>query len=201
MMGDSKERILTFLGEISEPVDVEKIRTSCGIGNWNTALKHCLELLIQGKIKGQKTSKGWIFWTRQETQLQPWEEVIGKYEDLKISENDLTLILTTQKTIRLSFPRNSPEAQILQQILPNITKGTKLALLKTDNPEKPLLIRTFNETAVADKTTLALVVFRKNILRAALIFVALRLSLARFCLRFVGGGFRFWMVGLFGGIF
>jgi hypothetical protein len=43
-------------------MDIEKIRIDSGIGNWNTALKHCLELKIAGKIEGQKTSKGWIFW-------------------------------------------------------------------------------------------------------------------------------------------
>lgn len=60
------EHMETFVSEASEPVYVEKIRTCCGIGNWNTALKHCLELLIQGRIKGQKTSKGWIFWKLNE---------------------------------------------------------------------------------------------------------------------------------------
>jgi hypothetical protein len=111
--------------------------------------------MAEGRIKGAKTSKGWVFWLRQNTQLQPWEEAIGKYEDLKIGENDITLILTTQKMLYLSFPRNSPEAQILLQTLPNIPKGTKLALLKTENPEKPLLMRTFNETTVADEKTIA----------------------------------------------
>jgi len=40
----------------------KKIRLSCKIGNWQTALKHCLELLLQEKIAGQRTSRGWIFW-------------------------------------------------------------------------------------------------------------------------------------------
>jgi hypothetical protein len=120
---------------------------ACGIGHWNTALNHCLELMVEGRIKGAKTSKGWVFWTCQETQLQPWEEAIGKYEDLKISENDITLILTTQKTLYLSFPRNSPEAQILMQTLQDIPRGTKLSLLKTGKHEKPLLIRALKENS------------------------------------------------------
>ncbi len=62
MSADYKEKICDFLGKNKEPMDVEKIRKACEIGNWNTALKHCLELLIEGKIKGQKTSKGWVFW-------------------------------------------------------------------------------------------------------------------------------------------
>jgi len=63
MTRNYEEKILSFLNEATEPVDVEKIRISCGIGNWNTALKHCLELLIQGRILGQKTSKSWIFYS------------------------------------------------------------------------------------------------------------------------------------------
>jgi len=59
---DYKQRIVEFLNEADRPIDVEKIRAACGIGNWNTALKHCLELLLEGKIRGQKTSKSWIFW-------------------------------------------------------------------------------------------------------------------------------------------
>ncbi|MBT0159733.1 hypothetical protein G4O51_07090 [Candidatus Bathyarchaeota archaeon A05DMB-2] len=57
-----KERIPAFLMETKAPMDIEKIRVACEIGNWNTALKHCLELFVEGKIKGQKTSKSWVFW-------------------------------------------------------------------------------------------------------------------------------------------
>jgi hypothetical protein len=67
MEGDYEERILAFLTEVPKPVDVEKIRVACGIGNWNTALKHCLELLLARKIAGQKTSKSWIFWIDKES--------------------------------------------------------------------------------------------------------------------------------------
>jgi hypothetical protein len=42
-------------------MDVEKIRVACGIGNWETALKHCLELGISGRIEAVKTSKSWVF--------------------------------------------------------------------------------------------------------------------------------------------
>jgi predicted Zn-ribbon and HTH transcriptional regulator len=57
-----QEKILKVLAEATEPLDIEKIRVAVGIGNWNTALKHCLELLLAKKIQGQKTSKSWIFW-------------------------------------------------------------------------------------------------------------------------------------------
>lgn len=57
-----QHKIVETLENASEPLDIEKIRVNAGIGNWNTALKHCLELLIAKKISGQKTSKSWIFW-------------------------------------------------------------------------------------------------------------------------------------------
>jgi len=59
-----KEEIRQLLWESSRPLDVEKIRVACKIGNWQTALKHCLELLWDEKIQGLKTSKSWIFWSK-----------------------------------------------------------------------------------------------------------------------------------------
>lgn len=68
-----KERIPAFLMKTKAPMDVEKIRVACKIGNWNTALKHCLELFVEGKIKGQKTSKSWVFWVGNATLgYTPW---------------------------------------------------------------------------------------------------------------------------------
>jgi predicted Zn-ribbon and HTH transcriptional regulator len=61
-----KEKILSLINEATEPLDIEKIREACGIGNWNTALKHCLELVLENKISGVKTSKSWVFWIGSE---------------------------------------------------------------------------------------------------------------------------------------
>jgi hypothetical protein len=57
-----KEAIPQLLQKSNDLLDVEKIRRGCEIGNWQTALKHCLELQIEGKIYGTKTSKSWVFW-------------------------------------------------------------------------------------------------------------------------------------------
>ena len=59
-----KESILQLLGTSSQALDVENIRVACDIGNWQTALKHCLELLHDGRIRGTKTSKSWIFFAK-----------------------------------------------------------------------------------------------------------------------------------------
>jgi hypothetical protein len=57
-----QNKIVDVLRHATEPMDIEKIRVEVGIGNWNTALKHCLELLIAKRISGIKTSKSWVFW-------------------------------------------------------------------------------------------------------------------------------------------
>lgn len=60
-----KQEILRVLAGSERPMDVEKIRVACHIGNWQTALKHCLELQYEGKINATKSSKSWIFWTKR----------------------------------------------------------------------------------------------------------------------------------------
>jgi hypothetical protein len=60
-----KKRILAVLRQTKTPTDIEKIRAACGIGNWNTALKHCLELFIEDRISGEKTTKSWVFWEKK----------------------------------------------------------------------------------------------------------------------------------------
>jgi len=139
---DYDQKILEYLNKANEPVDVENIRVACGIGHWNTALGRCLSLLLEGKIKGQKTTKGWIFWSHQKMELQPYEEAIGTFEDLKIGENEVVLTLNVNKKLNLSFPAQSPEAHILINTLKNAKTGQKVALLRTDIPTKPLIIRT-----------------------------------------------------------
>ncbi len=59
---DYKTAILKFLAKSAQPVDVENIRVACKIGNWETAVRHCLELYYEARIRGIKSSKSWIFW-------------------------------------------------------------------------------------------------------------------------------------------
>jgi len=57
-----REKILEIVNAAKQPIDPENVRVRAGIGNWQTALKHLLELTLEGAIKGEKTSKSWIFW-------------------------------------------------------------------------------------------------------------------------------------------
>jgi predicted CopG family antitoxin len=79
--------------------------------------------------------------------LNPWNEVCATYNDLTIDENNLILTLTTTpKHMKLTFPKDSPEANIIIEALTNVSKGTKIAILATDISEKPLLVRIIPES-------------------------------------------------------
>jgi len=67
-----KEKIINFLKN-NKPSCTNEIQKICDIGNWNTTLKHCLELYIEKRISGIKSSRGWIF----------WKENIDKNEKIK----------------------------------------------------------------------------------------------------------------------
>jgi hypothetical protein len=128
---------------------------------------------------------------RKKVQLQPWEEIIGTLKAIETDNQTISAVVTCTQSldIAITYPKETAEATILQNL--NSLLGQKIALLKTDNPEKPLLIRTFNETTNAHKEGLGLLWFRKSLLWVAFkVFVALRFSLLQSGLRlFFGGGF------------
>lgn len=79
-----RERILNILSKATMPLDVEFIRVEAEIKNWQTAISHLLQLVIEGKICGQKTTKGWIFWMEKNRKLEssskPFHEKSEKNE-------------------------------------------------------------------------------------------------------------------------
>jgi len=74
--------------------------------------------------------------TSRETQLEPWEEAIGNYESLKITEHKVTLTLTyTIKSLAITFPKESLEAKTLIQTLRNTLKVQKSHYSKPTYPK------------------------------------------------------------------
>ena len=61
-MKDNRSKVLTLLQRHEQPCDVERIRRETGIQNWNSFLRHCLELYLDGEVNGLKTRRGWVFW-------------------------------------------------------------------------------------------------------------------------------------------
>jgi len=174
MTNNYKEKILEYLKKAAEPNDIEKIRIAAGIGNWQTAAKHCLELHARGTILGQRTTKGWVFWSYEETHLAPWQEAIGTLDKIENSETQTIALLTCtyKKQIAIPLPKNQPETQKLEKLL-----GQKIAILKTDNPDKPLAIRTFTATPDANKMCCWNLQLRRSLLCYAFKGYALKFSL------------------------
>lgn len=56
------EKVVSVLSEAKMPMDVENVRVKTGLKNWESTKSILLELVLQGAILGQKTTRGWIFW-------------------------------------------------------------------------------------------------------------------------------------------
>lgn len=65
------DKIINYLSSCSEPQAVETIRVKTGTSHWSAVLSHCLELMINGRIEGMKTSKSWVFWVPEEKKTTP----------------------------------------------------------------------------------------------------------------------------------
>lgn len=66
MPKDVEKRVSEIIAEAPMPVSVEYIAQRVNVG-WGTALRYALELLADGKIKGMKTTKSWVFWVQNST--------------------------------------------------------------------------------------------------------------------------------------
>ena len=58
-----REKIRDVLQASSMPMDVENVRQRTGLKNWESTKALLLEMVLLGTIMGEKTTKGWIFWT------------------------------------------------------------------------------------------------------------------------------------------
>ena len=56
------QKIMQVLSEAKIPMDVENIREQTGLKNWESTKSILLEMVLQGTILGQRTTRGWIFW-------------------------------------------------------------------------------------------------------------------------------------------
>ncbi len=57
-----REKVREVLRESPIPMDVENVRLRAGLKNWESTKAILLEMVLQGLILGQKTTKSWIFW-------------------------------------------------------------------------------------------------------------------------------------------
>jgi hypothetical protein len=76
-------------------------------------------------------------YTRQ-VHLPFWSEVIGTLNSFNVDNDALKLVIDDKM---LSYPNNSEEAIYLQKKLDASLIGRRIEVLRTDIPDKPLLIR------------------------------------------------------------
>ena len=62
ILNTNHRKIVDVLAGAVMPMDVENIRLKTGLRNWESTKANLLELVLQGTILGEKTTRGWIFW-------------------------------------------------------------------------------------------------------------------------------------------
>jgi len=73
--------------------------------------------------------------------LDEYKEIIGEFIELKESDNiEVTLSIQGEKK-KLIYPKDSKEADILEEKLKDIEKGSRIGILRTDLDERPIGIR------------------------------------------------------------
>lgn len=70
LKAEYRQRIIEVLSESSIPLGVRHICRKASIANWETAFAHCLELLVEGRIRGFKTARGWVFAKKPERAVE-----------------------------------------------------------------------------------------------------------------------------------
>jgi hypothetical protein len=71
--------------------------------------------------------------------LKLWQEAVGELTELEDDGNSLKLTLSCP--LVLEFPSDSSEAEILRKELGPQDRGKRIAVLRTDLPGKPLIVR------------------------------------------------------------
>lgn len=74
--------------------------------------------------------------------LDRWQEVIGRLNGLEKRERTVEVSIDTGDDIStIEFPRDSTEANILLEALRDVDEGQKIGILRTDLPNRPIVIR------------------------------------------------------------
>lgn len=87
--------------------------------------------------------------TQQTVHPKPWDEIVGTLSGIETTDTDVIALLTCtlEKHTAVTLQKDSPETQQLKKLL-----GRKIAILKTENPQEPLVIRAIAESNKPLKT-------------------------------------------------
>jgi len=152
--------------------EIENLRHNIGYtrsGFYRYAITMLIEQLLLTKQK--------------ELHLQPWQEITGTLKKIKTDGETTTAIVTCIQNIDyvISYPNETKEAETLQTL--KNQKGQRVAILRTDLPDKPLTIKTFNEPTMTSKQICASSWFRSSLIFVALKLIALNNTLWQLELR------------------
>lgn len=78
----------------------------------------------------------------KEIQLKNYEEIVGKFVELKEKNEGIQVILSSNGKIKkLKYPLDSKQGNILLKKFQEIDTGTEIGILRTDIRRKPLILR------------------------------------------------------------
>jgi predicted transcriptional regulator len=91
-----------------------------------------------------------IITKRKKVHLRPWEEIVGTLKAIETDSQTISAVVACTQSLDLviTYPKETTEATILQNL--NTLLGQKIAILKTDSQEKPLIVKTLNEKTTVD---------------------------------------------------
>lgn len=92
----------------------------------------------------------------EQVHLRPWDEVIGTLNGIQATDTDVTILMTCTTEKHFAIATGFLDSEIQQQLKKLL--GKKIAILKTDNPQKPFIIKP--ETTDALSLTLWQLSFR-----------------------------------------
>lgn len=119
-----------------------------------------------------------LFTKRQQVKLQPWDEIVGTLKTIETGDETITAVIECCQNLEIALPyqKDTLDASAIQ----NSTNllGQKISLLKTDNPEKPIMItRSINTDAKSQLRTkffVRICRFAKCAIPFNVVFVSLR---------------------------
>lgn len=114
-----------------------------------------VKTLESTKFREPSDSKQSTFPKRKEVRLRSWEELQGTLTRLEANDYEISAIFTCTRNIvmAITFSKDSKEATILEKALNNLL-GQRITILRTDNPQQPIIVRPFTATTEAMKRVL-----------------------------------------------
>ena len=110
------------------------------------SMESCINLYkLNGALAGRKIGP------RKEIPLRPWEEICGTLSGVEADEFKISAIISCNyEDLAITFSKGSQEATLLEKALNNLM-GQKIAILKTDSSQQPIIIKSFNASTEAIK--------------------------------------------------